>query len=121
MEALFWLGRILYGGFFILNGINHFMRLEAMSGYAQSKGVPASRAAVAVTGLMILLGGLAVLTGLYVQAGLWLLVIFLVFVSFWMHNFWAIEDPMRKMTEQVNFMKNMGLLGAAFLLLYLWT
>ncbi len=121
MEALFWLGRILYGGFFILNGLNHFMRLGMLSGYAQSKGVPAPQVAVVVTGLMLLLGGLAVLTGLYVQVGLWLLVIFLVVVSFWMHNFWAIPDPMQKMAEQVNFMKNMGLLGAAFLLLSLWT
>jgi putative oxidoreductase len=120
VEVLFWLGRILYGGFFILNGLNHLMRLEMLSGYAQSKGVPSPRVAVGVTGLMILLGGLSVLTGLYVPWGLWLIVIFLVVVSFWMHNFWAIEDPQQKTIDQVNFLKNMGLLGGAFLLLYLW-
>jgi hypothetical protein len=31
--------------------------------------------------------------------------------SFFMHNFWAIQEPQAKMMEMVNFMKNMGLLG----------
>jgi len=38
---------------------------------------------------MILLGGLAVLTGLYVV------------VSFWMHNFWTINDSQQRMLEAV--------------------
>ena len=29
-----------------------------------------------------------------------------------MHDFWTIEDPMRRMGEQVNFAKNVALLGA---------
>jgi uncharacterized membrane protein YphA (DoxX/SURF4 family) len=69
---------------------------------------------------MLLLGGLAILTGLYVQVGLWLLVVFLLFVTPWMHNFWALQDPMQRMGEMVNFMKNTGLLGAVLMLLYLW-
>ena len=45
MDYLFLLGRILYGGFFLLGGINHFMHLGMMSGYSASKGVPAAKAA----------------------------------------------------------------------------
>lgn len=120
MDTLFWLGRVLFGGYFILMGLNHFMKLSQMAPYAASKKVPAPKLAVVVTGLMLLLGGLAVLTGLYVQVGLWLLVIFLVVVTPWMHNFWAVQDPMQRMGEQVNFFKNLGLLGAVLLLLALW-
>ncbi|GIW25578.1 DoxX family membrane protein [Meiothermus sp.] len=120
MELLFWIGRILLGGFFILNGFNHFVMSKQMIPYAQSKGVPMPAFAVYVTGLMLLLGGLAILTGLYVQVGLWLLVVFLLFVTPWMHNFWALQDPMQRMGEMVNFMKNTGLLGAVLMLLYLW-
>jgi putative oxidoreductase len=32
-------------------------------------------------------------------------------VSFPIHNFWAVQEPQAKMTEMVNFMKNMALLG----------
>lgn len=120
MELLFWIGRILLGGFFVLNGFNHFAMSKQMIPYAQSKGVPMPTLAVYATGLMLLLGGLAILTGLYVEVGLWLLVVFLLFVTPWMHNFWAIQDSMQRTVEMVNFMKNTALLGAVLLLLYLW-
>jgi len=93
---------------------------KQMIPYAQSKGVPMPALAVYGTGLMLLLGGLAILTGSFVQIGLWLLVLFLLFVTPWMHNFWAIQDPMQRMGEMVNFMKNAALLGAILMLLYLW-
>ena len=120
MNWLLLIGRILYGGFFFLNGINHFAMGQAMTGYAQSKGVPAPALSVYGSGILLLLGGLSVLIGYQVQLGLWLLVIFLIPVSLVMHNFWALKDPQQKMAEQVNFMKNMALLGAALMLLALW-
>lgn len=121
MEIVFWLGRILFGGFFIINGLNHLLKVKQLAPYAASKKVPVSQVAVIATGLLLLAGGLAVLTGLYVRIGLWLLVLFLVLVTPWMHNFWAVQDPMQRMGEQVNFFKNIGLLGAALLLLYFWS
>ncbi len=121
MEAVFWIGRILFGGYFLLNGLNHLFKLNQMASYAAAKKVPVPKLAVIVTGLMLLAGGLAVLTGLYVTIGLWLLVIFLVFVTPWMHNFWTVQDPMQRMGEQVNFLKNIGLLGAVLLLLHFWS
>ncbi|GIW37254.1 MAG: hypothetical protein KatS3mg073_1399 [Meiothermus sp.] len=120
MELLFWIGRILLGGFFVINGFNHFAMGKQMIPYAQSKGVPAPALAVYATGLMLLLGGLTIITGLYVQVRLWLLVVFLLFVTPWMHSFWAMQDPMQRMAEMVNFMKNSALLGALLMLLYLW-
>lgn len=100
-----------------MNGLNHFMKMGMMKGYAQSKGVPAPALAVSVTGLMILFGGLGVLFGIYIELSVALIAIFLFFVSFKMHNFWKVEDPNMKMMEMVNFTKNMALLGAALLLL----
>lgn len=117
MEILFLLGRIVYGGFFIYNGINHFANFRMISGYAQSKGTPAPALAVAVSGAMLLLGGLSILLGAYPGAGVALLVLFLVPVSFTIHNFWAVEDPQAKTNDMVNFTKNMALAGAALMLL----
>lgn len=111
------LGRILLGGYFIMMGINHFMKMDMMSGYASSKGVPSPKLAVAITGLMLILGGAGVLSYMYLTWSLWILVAFLFFVSFKMHAFWKEEDPTTKMTEMQNFLKNMALLGALILLL----
>lgn len=118
MEVLFLIGRIIYGGFFIMNAFNHFRNLSAMAGYARSKGVPAPEAAVIVTGLMLLAGGLSVLLGYLPTVGLALIAIFLVVVAFWMHAYWSVSDAMARMGEQVNFYKNLALAGAA-LMMYL--
>lgn len=117
MEVLFIIGRILFGGFFLMNGINHFMKLGMMSGYAKSKGVPAAKLAVVLSGIMLILGSLGILFWIYLDIAIILLVIFLFFISFWMHNFWAIADPQQKMAEMVNFTKNMALIGALLIIL----
>ena len=116
MEVLFLIGRIIYGGFFIMNALNHFGNLSAMAGYARSKGVLLPEAAVIVTGLMLLAGGLSVLLGYLPTVGLGLIMIFLVVVAFWMHGYWAVSDPMARMGEQVNFYKDLALAGAALMM-----
>jgi putative oxidoreductase len=117
IDYLFYLGRVLYGGFFIMQGINHFMNTNALAGYATSKKVPMPKLAVIFTGLLLFLGGLWILTGAYVEIGVLELALFLIPTSFIMHDFWNDTDPMQKMSNKIQFMKNMALLGAAFMLL----
>ena len=119
MEVLLLLlGRIVFGGFFIMSGINHFTNAGMMSGYASSKGVPAAYLSVFGTGVMLVLGGLSVLLGLFPILGLLLLILFLVPTSLLMHNFWTIEDPQARAADQINFLKNLALTGAALALMY---
>lgn len=105
------IGRIIVGGFFLMNGFNHFAKLNMMAGYARSKGMPAPTFAVAGSGVLLLLGGASMLLGYHPTVGAILLVIFLLSASFGIHNFWTVQDPQAKMTEQINFLKNMALLG----------
>ena len=100
-----------------MSGINHFTKREMMVGYAELKGVKGAGFWVSIGGLMILLGGLGVLLGVYIKFSALLLVVFLLVVSFKMHAFWTVTDPMMKMPEMVNFMKNMALVGAALMIL----
>ncbi|SRR6266481_7726804 len=116
-EIFLLLGRILYGGFFVMSGVNHFKNLGMMSGYAGSKGVPSPKLAVGATGLLLLLGGLGILLGVYVQVAVFLLALFLIPTSFIMHAFWKDTDPNMMMANRVNFMKNIALLGAALMFL----
>ena len=112
MMALFVIGRILLGGYFLYNGFLHLKQLNNYTGYAQSKGVPSPKAAVITTGMMLLVGGLSVVTGYFMVLGLWLLVLFLVPTTFMMHKFWTITDPQARTMEQINFLKNLALVGA---------
>lgn len=117
MDALFLVGRILVGVFYLMNALNHFRNVDMMSGYAASKGVPAPRAMVQLTGLMLLVGGLSILLGAYPTLGVAVVVVLLVVVAFWMHNFWTVQDPMQRMGEMVNFNKNLALAGSALMFL----
>lgn len=117
MEILFLLGRIIFGGYFIMSGMNHFMKNAMMTQYAASKGVPSAKIAVYFTGFLLILGGAGILLGAYTQLAVFLLAMFLIPISLKMHNFWAIKDPMAKMGDMVNFMKNMAMLGAALMTL----
>lgn len=117
MEALFLVGRVVVGLFYLINAFNHFRNTEMLTGYAASKGVPAARAMVVITGLLLLVGGLSILFGAYPTLGIAAVVVFLVVVAFWMHNFWTVQDPMQRMGEMVNFHKNLALAGSALMFL----
>lgn len=119
MEYLFLLGRILYGGFFVLAGVNHFRHTAMMAGYAASKGIPVPRVAVLGSGLLLLLGGLSIALGFRPTWGVACLTVFLVPTTLSMHNFWADTDPSAQMNNLVHFQKNTALLGAAWMLLML--
>lgn len=111
------IGQVLFGGYFILQGIRHFMHHKNMSAYAASNGVPSPDIAIYASGALLILGGLGILLGLYIQLALWLLAIFLIPVTFMMHPFWKRTDPQQKMADMINFYKNLALLGAVFLLM----
>ena len=59
----FLIGRVIAGGFFLMNGFNHFAQRNMLIGYAKSKGIPAPPLAVGGSGVLLLLGGLSLLLG----------------------------------------------------------
>ena len=119
MDSIYYLhilGRIIFGGYFIYSGISHFLNSKMMSGYAGSKGVPAPMIAVIGSGILLFLGGLGVLFQVHVRWALLLIAIFLVPVTLMMHNFWADKDPMARMGNRINFLKNVAMLGAVLMM-----
>ncbi len=117
MTIIFLIGRIIVGVFYLFNASNHFFQVNAMSGYAQSKGVPSPKLAVLGAGVLLLIGGLSILTGFLPVIGIIALVLFFVPVIFMMHAFWQVQDPMAKMGEMVNFTKDVALLGSSLMFL----
>lgn len=117
MDIVFLIGRILFGGYFLMGGINHFTKMGMMTGYATSKNVPMPKVSVALTGIVLALGGLGILLGVQILASVVLLTAFLVVASFKMHRFWGMEEGEAKMHEMRYFMVNLALAGATLMLL----
>lgn len=108
------IARVLFSALFIMSGVNHLTRTKQMAEYAKTVGkVPAPAAAVVVTGLMILVGGISTLAGYHPRIGALLIFVFLLLAAFWMHQYWKIQDPMQKVTESAHFWKDISLAGAA--------
>ncbi|MFQ5949023.1 MAG: DoxX family protein [Acidimicrobiia bacterium] len=112
MSALFLIGRILFVLIFVGSGMGHFTN-PGMVQYAESKGVPAAKLMVWLTGLAMILGAVSILLWRYVEVGTWLIVAFLLTAAFKVHDFWAVQDPMQKQVEMAQFMKNLSMAGAA--------
>lgn len=117
MKIPFLLGRIVFGGFFLYNGIHHFLERKSMAQYAKAKNVPAAHVAVPATGVALVVGGASILLGIKPKLGALAIIGFLAGVSPAIHNFWEIEDPNQRMNEMINFSKNLALLGAALALM----
>ncbi len=113
-ELPLWVGRVLFGGYFIYGGLNHFLNLESMAGYAAAKDVPVPEVAVALSGLLIFLGGLSILSGQWPRLGALFFAVFLIGVTPTMHDFWAEAEPARAQ-QLAYFTRNLALLGAACL------
>jgi uncharacterized membrane protein YphA (DoxX/SURF4 family) len=116
MDLIIVIGRILFGGFFLMSGINHFTKLEAMTGYAKYKKLPAAKLGVLISGLMLVIGGISIILGYYADLGALLLAIFLVLAAVIFHNFWKETDATAKQNEMLGFMKDIALAGAALIL-----
>jgi uncharacterized membrane protein YphA (DoxX/SURF4 family) len=110
------IARVLFALIFISSGISHLTKLEAMTGYAQYKKVPAAKFSVLLSGLMILIGGLYIAFGVYADLGALLLALFLIPTAFLMHAFWKETDPTAKQNETISFFKDLSLAGAALII-----
>jgi uncharacterized membrane protein YphA (DoxX/SURF4 family) len=116
MDVVVLIGRVVFALLFLSSGFGHFMQTDAMAGYATARGVPAARASVLLSGVLLLVGGLMVVLGVWADLGALLLVLFLVPTAVLMHGFWRETDPNARQMETIQFIKDIALAGAAFAL-----
>ena len=116
MTIVLFIGQLLFAALFITSGIGHFAKLEAMTGYAQYKKLPAAKLGVMASGFFFLVGGILIVIGTYVDFGALLIAITLVLAAVIFHNFWKETDANTKMQETIAFNKDISLAGAALML-----
>ncbi|MDT9687016.1 DoxX family protein [Streptomyces sp. P9(2023)] len=117
MDALVLIGRILFVLLFFASAFGHLTKTQAMGAYAASRGVPAAVPATIASGLLILAGGVSIALGIWADLGALLIAAFLFPTAVLMHGFWREEDPQARQMEQVHFLKDIALGGAALMLL----
>ena len=113
---LWFIGRLLLGGLFVVGGIHHFFTLPAITQALAARGVPAAKLVLVSGSVFQILAGLALIFGVYpAWAGLGL-VAFTIAASVLLVNFWDMEGPARASaisTWQSNLAIIGGLLVAA--------
>jgi putative oxidoreductase len=114
MRILFPVARLMFSLIFITAAPRHFSS-EGI-GHAASLGVPFAYVLVPLSGIMAIVGGLSVVLGYKARWGAWVLVAFLVPVTWMMHAYWKLSDPAAIHIQQAMFAKNLSMLGAALLI-----
>jgi uncharacterized membrane protein YphA (DoxX/SURF4 family) len=98
--------------------LGNLLDLESAVGYAEHKGAPLPAVSVPLGSLGLIAGALSVLTGVYPAVGALAVIAFLLPITLIMHDFWTAAGEERQ-NEQIHFLKNVGLLGAALAFLSL--
>ena len=119
--ALLLAGRIVLVIFFgAVAGPAHMTRGKMMKGYAQSVGFPAPLLAGWPAGLWLIAAAVSIGVGIWPDIGALMLAAFVIPAGLYFHNFWAVEDPAQKQTQNQLFFRNLTFLGASLALFALF-
>jgi uncharacterized membrane protein YphA (DoxX/SURF4 family) len=116
LDVVLIIGRIFFGALWIGAGFAHFKSLEAMTGYAKYKKLPAAKLGVIGSGLTFLIGGILIVLGTWVDFAALLIAITVILAALIFHQYWKESDANTKMQETMAFNKDLALGGAALIL-----
>jgi putative oxidoreductase len=104
------ISRFLMSGIFLAAGFSKIRQREGTLQYMHSKNLPMARYALPLAAATEIAGGISMLTGLRGRWGAGALAAFLVPTSLVFHDFWR-QEGMERSTQQINFLKNLALIG----------
>ncbi len=110
-------GRILFVVYFAAAAFGHLRMGQMMVDYAKSKRVPLAELGGWPVGVWLAVASLSVLLGIWPDIGALMIVLWVILPSIFIHNWWTLTDAQQKMTEQLNFNRNVTFIGAALALL----
>ena len=112
------LGRILLAGTFVFSGFLKITGFEDTVGYIADKALPLPQVLAVIAILIECVGGLAIIAGWKTRWAAVAFIVFLIVITPIFHGYWA-SPPDQMMEQQINFMKNVSILGGMLLLLAL--
>jgi putative oxidoreductase len=109
------LARILIVAIFVYTGITKLMHFDATAHMIGEKGIPLAAVATAIAILIELGGAILIIIGWQTRLAANVQFIYLVFITFMYHNFWA-APPQLHDVQLLNFLKNVGIMGGLLIL-----
>jgi putative oxidoreductase len=109
------LGRILLAAIFVISGFGKITGFEGTVGEIASKGLPLPQVLAVIAILIEFGGGLAIVAGWKTRWAALAFIVFLIVITPIFHGYWA-SPPDQMMEQQINFMKNLSILGGSLLL-----
>jgi putative oxidoreductase len=108
-------GRILISVMFLISGFFKVGGYAQIVAYAAAVHLPAPNVAIALAAAVELGCGLAILTGFRTRFAAWLLFLYLLPVTYFFHNFWAVQGQ-EQQVQMINFLKNAAIMGGLLVL-----
>lgn len=110
-------GRVMISMIFLMSGMGKVFQFEAQVGYATSQGVPMASVAIALSAIIEIAAVVMIVVGYKARLGAAALFLWMIPVSFMMHAFWTIADPMAMQINMIMFMKNLAMMGAMLMIM----
>jgi len=109
------IARILLSALFLLSGFNKIAHFGASSQLIAGMGVPFASLATGIAILIEIGGAIAIIAGWKTKLAAWVQFVYLIPVTFMIHNFWASPAAMQQ-DQMVHFMKNLAIMGGLLIL-----
>ena len=104
-------GRVLIGQIFVISGVRKIPNFSATAARMTSYGLPMAEALLIPTIALEVGGGLMLAANIYPDWAAGALAIFVVPTTLIFHNFWSVPTAAIAAREQIQFMKNVAIMG----------
>lgn len=105
------LSRGIIGLFYLYSGIKGLIQLDDKIVQAATKGVPAPGVVVPISLILLFIAGLTIMTGYATRVGVVALALVILPVTLFVHDFWSIAEPVRRIAEWNGLQSNLALLA----------
>jgi putative oxidoreductase len=109
------LARILISAIFVYSGISQLMHFDATVHVLAATGIPLPAVAAVISTIIDLAGAAMIIVGWQTKLAAAIQFVYLIPVTFLLHNFWAAPPQMHEM-QLLNFLKNLGIMGGLLIL-----
>ncbi|MGO9469530.1 MAG: DoxX family protein [Isosphaeraceae bacterium] len=112
------IGRVLLCTIFFMAAVgNKIPNFSKVAELMESVGIPAPQVMLIGAIIFLIAGSVSVVLGYQSRVGASLLLVFLILASYYFHAFWKAAEPQAQQEQMVQFMKNLGLMGAMILII----
>jgi putative oxidoreductase len=111
------LGRMLLASMFIYGGAGAFSEPGKRVALVEKAGIPQARSATILNGAIMVIGGAALAADIMPKLAATVLISSLIPTTLIGHAFWQEDDPEKRRGQQIQFFKNVSMLGGLLLVL----